>query len=456
MKNTARLLVLLLLTFCMMLPLASCVSVTRTGRSASANAYDVAVAQGYTGTVDEWLASLKGDSAYDIWLKQGNTGSEADFLASLSTTINQYNVTVEGQDSETVPSKALLSVVSVYSSFVKTYTVRTGYYRTEERQTTYSAAGSGVIYRMDKTAGDAYVITNYHVVYDKENETTASGVSADIKLYLYGMEYEKYAIPATYVGGSMYYDIAVLKISGNDILRTSAAMEAELLPEDENITVGRKAIAVGNPEALGISATSGVISVDSEYINMTAADGSTVVSMRVVRIDTAINSGNSGGGLFDASGRLIGITNAKIVDTSTENIAYAIPVRIAERVADNIIDYCADSTCQSVRRCILGVTVGAAASTATYDPETNSVAIRETVTVSEVSAEGAMKGKLQTGDTIVSLSIADKTYAVDRTFMLIDAMLTARVGDTVTFHILRGGEAQNVTVTVTEDMLTDY
>ena len=112
MKNTARLLVLLLLTFCMMLPLASCVSVTRTGRSASANAYDVAVAQGYTGTVDEWLASLKGDSAYDIWLKQGNTGSEADFLASLSTTINQYNVTVEGQDSETVPSKALLSVRS--------------------------------------------------------------------------------------------------------------------------------------------------------------------------------------------------------------------------------------------------------------------------------------------------------------------------------------------------------
>lgn len=454
MKKTTRFLLLAALVLCMTLPLASCGAVATYETTGSA--YDVAVAQGFTGTVDEWLASLKGESAYDIWLSEGNVGTKADFLASLSNTVNNYDITVNASDDEAVAAKSLLSVVSVYSKFVKTYTVRTGYYRVEQRQTEYSAAGSGVIYKLDKTAGDAYIITNYHVVFDKENESTSDGVSADISLFLYGKEYEQYAIPATYVGGSMYYDIAVLKVSDSDILRTSAALEAELLPEDETVSVGGKAIAVGNPEAGGISATSGIVCVDSEYITMKTADEQSTISMRVLRIDTAINSGNSGGGLFDAEGRLVGITNAKIVDSSTENIAYAIPVRVAQNVADNIIYYCADGTNRSVRRCMLGVSVAVEGSAAVYDPESGSVSIRETVSIADVTSDGAANGKLQKGDIVLSVTLGERTYAITRSYMLIDAMLTARPGDSAVFRILRDGAEQTVTVEITAATLTDY
>ena len=454
MKKVSRILLLAVLVLCMTLPLASCGSIATYKTTGSA--YDVAVAQGYTGTVDEWLESLKGKSAYEIWLEEGNVGTKADFLASLSTTVNHYDVTVNAGDEEAVAAKSLLSVVSVYSKFVKTYTVRTGYYRVEQRQTEYSAAGSGVIYKLDKTAGDAYIITNYHVVFDKENESTSDGVSADISLFLYGKEYEQYAIPATYVGGSMYYDIAVLKVSDSDILRASAALEAELLPEDETVSVGGKAIAVGNPEAGGISATSGIVCVDSEYITMKTADEKSTVSMRVLRIDTAINSGNSGGGLFDAAGRLIGITNAKIVDTSTENIAYAIPVRVAQNVADNILYYCTDGSHRSVRRCMLGISVSTEGSAAVYDLETGCVSIRETVAVSEVSSDGAAGGQLKKGDIVLSVTLGDRTYDITRSYMLIDAMLTARPGDAAVFRILRDGAEQSVTVQITTATLTDY
>ena len=69
---------------------------------------------------------------------------------------------------------------------------------------------------------------------------------------------------------------------------------------------------------------------------MTAANGRTEASFRVMRVDTAVNWGNIGGGLFDSDGNLIGIVNAKIVDESVENIGYAIPYNIAVSIAENI------------------------------------------------------------------------------------------------------------------------
>ncbi|MBO7150890.1 MAG: trypsin-like peptidase domain-containing protein, partial [Clostridia bacterium] len=304
-----------------------CVLATFTGCSLlnpqSISPYEIAKKNGFTGSESEWLDSLKGDSAYDLWLKAGNTGTLDDFFASLGNTVNNYDVTIEGETTTTeATSKGLLSVVSVYSTFTTTVYVREGF-TYKEVPYDYSSAGSGVIYQLDKENGNAYVITNYHVIYDKDNESTTSGVSADVKLYLYGMQEEKYAIPATYVGGSKYYDIAVLQIQGSSVLAQSQAKAVSVADSNE-ISVGETAIAVGNPEALGISATAGIVCVDSEYITMNTADGTAQVSMRVMRVDTAINSGNSGGALYNEKGELIGITNAKIVAQGTENIAYAI------------------------------------------------------------------------------------------------------------------------------------
>lgn len=450
MKSISRLIALLL---CLCFVFCGCMKKTPTK---DRDAYEVALENGFVGTEEEWLASLKGKSAYELWLDNGNSGTVEDFLNSLSTTINHHTVNITAPDTiSAAVSKALMSVVSVYAEFTQTVMYRDGY-RWETREENYSAAGSGVIYQLNKTSGDAYIITNYHVVYDIQNESTETGISHAIKLYLYGMEYDEYAIPASYVGGSLYYDIAILRVSGSDVLRTSSAMAAELLPKEKDITVGQTAIAVGNPEAYGISATSGIVCVDSEHITMRAADNSGNVTMRVMRIDTPINSGNSGGGLFDSQGRLIGITNAKIVDGQTENIAYAIPVQVADNVAQNIIHYCADGTKDRVQRCILGITLGTESSKAIYDSQTGQVNVEEVVSVSSVTEASLADGLLAVDDVIQSITINGENYKITRTFKLIDAMLNVRVGQTVVFHILRAGKAMDVAITISADCVTPY
>lgn len=444
-------LLLFLLVLSMLLPLLSGCG----GVSLSKTPYDIAVEHGFSGTEEEWLASLKGDSAYEIWLKAGNVGTEQDFLNSLHVNVNDYDVTIEGNDTALqTNAKALLSVCSVYATFSKDVLIRNGYQWQTVTQT-YRSAGSGVIYTLDKIGGSAYIITNFHVVFDNENESTTSGVSADIKIYLYGKEYDQYAIPATYVGGSVYYDIAVLKVENSDILRQSDVFAATPMPDDMEVTVGQTAIAVGNPEAFGISATSGVVCVDSESISVTSADGAKVV-MRVMRIDTAINSGNSGGGLFNAKGELIGITNAKIIATGTENIAYAIPVKVATRVADNIIDHCADGSHRTMQRSMIGLSVGTLASSAHYHPETGTVSVDETVSVTKVSRGSLCEGLVYVDDIVTGITINGAYYPIHRTFMLTDALLCARLGDEITLHLIRGGAEHTVTVTVDQSSIFSY
>lgn len=84
------------------------------------------------------------------------------------------------------------------------------------------------------------------------------------------------------------------------------------------MTVGDSVIAIGNPNAGGIAVTQGILSMESEYITMTAADNVSTVQIRVMRVDAAINGGNSGGGLFNDSGELIGIVNAKVVSEKSK------------------------------------------------------------------------------------------------------------------------------------------
>ena len=352
-------------------------------------------------------------------------------------------------------AKGLRSAVSIVCNFTATIQnsgLRPGWggTRTEE----YSSSGSGVIYQLDRQQGDAFIITNYHVVYDASSDT-ANGISDDICVYLYGSAIKEKAIKATYVGGSSYYDIAVLRVGGNSILQGSNACAVEIANSD-NIVVGDSAIAIGNAEGLGISACVGVVSVDSEYITMTAADGRSEVSFRVMRVDAAVNSGNSGGGLYDAKGNLIGIVNAKIVDDGVENIGYAIPSNVAISIADNIIDYCYGTDQESVQRALLGITVATSDSKAVYESETGLMRIQETVSVYEVSKGSLAEGTLQSGDILISATIKGQQTEITRQYHIIDMMLDVRAGDTIELDILREGEALSVSIQITEDCLTAY
>lgn len=451
-----------------------------TGKSA----YEIAVEKGFEGTEEEWLESLKGvdgkdgedgldgtngkngtdgkdnnltvDDYYKEAVSNGYDGTKLEFIQEF------LNVNYVPDDKYTV-AKNLLSSVSIVCGFqVTTYNIIgnpfVGYsydYDNPIVNTNYGM-GSGVFYSIDKTTGSGYVITNYHVVY---NAGADKKISEDISVYLYGGEMSGQEIKATYVGGSMTYDIAVLKIEKSDVLKNSSAT-AVTFADSNDIVVGQKAIAIGNAEGAGISATSGVISVDSENIEMLGADEKTTIRFRVMRIDCAVNSGNSGGGLFDSQGKLIGIVNAKIMTEEVENIGYALPANIVKYVADNIIEGGG-----VVKKCQLGVTVITDKSKAVYNDEKGIVEIIENVVVYEEKEEGIViaetalvYGKLQAGDVLKTIKVdkggddvVEKTYEVTRSFIIVDVMLTMRVGDKLTITVERKVKENNVDTTKTFD-----
>ncbi len=369
--------------------------------------------------------------------------------------INQITIENNTDRNLLAASKGLLSTVSVYSTFE--VRALSGFGSLAQMITTEkTGGGAGVIFRMsaqDKVKGDAYVITNYHVVYNSAS-TSQNKIAKSIKLYLYGMEQERYAMDAEFIGGSMLYDIAVLKVSDSSVLRSATVLEADFANSDD-VTVLETAIAIGNPALGGISATVGHINVDSEYVVMTLADDQSQAQMRLMRIDTAVNAGNSGGGLFNDRGELIGIVNAKIVSNNIDNIGYAIPSNVARAVAESVLHYCDGKSAEGISRCMIGITlVGEPESSTYFDAESGKVHIVQKVTVESVNAGSLAEGKLVTDDVLKSITIGDVTYKITRNYNIIEAMLTARVGDTVVIELERNGAPIEVEIVITEAALT--
>ena len=369
------------------------------------SAYELACEAGFSGTQEEWLASLQGQAG-----KDGLDGVQ-----------EQNTVIVDGASDAlgTMRYAAAVGMRSAVSVICR------------------STAGAGVIYRLDKETGDAYILTNHHVVYDEQY-----GISPEIRICLYGREYADYAMDASYVGGSMYYDIALLRVEGGSYLKEAFAA-AVTLADPYGTVVGQTALAIGNADAAGLSVTSGVVSVLSEYITMTGVDGSTAVQYRVMRVDTAVNPGNSGGGLFNGRGELIGIVNAKSTVKDTDNIGYAIPVSLAVAVAENILETCDGAQVTTVQRAYLGATVLAENHSVRYDGETGLLVLYEENTVQEVTADSASDGYLQAGDRILSVRVDDRdTLDVTQQYHLLDELLYARAGSTVELTIERNGVQQ--------------
>ena len=383
------------------------------------------------------------DGATTTATVQGNQTDitpSGDIIINGDSVNNDITIQVQGGDLSAAANEALRSVVSVYCDYGIA-----------------GAGGAGIIYRIN-AEGDAFIITNFHVVYNAKS-TTPNKICSNISVYLYGMELEDYAIPATYVGGSMNYDIAVLRVENNSILRTAylnGTAKAAKIADSDKITVGQRTLAIGNPTLGGISVSSGVISVDSETINVQVAEDKSAVSLRVMRTDTPVNSGNSGGGFFNDKGELIGIVNAKASSSEIENIGYAIPSNVARGIADNIIDYCFGKSCETVMRGILGITIMPSELYTRFDTATGHLIKMETVIVESVSNGGLGAKILQKNDVIKSITIGGKTVEVTRTYHLIDAMLDVRVGETVYFSIERGGQTLTVSTVITSDCLVAY
>ena len=400
--------------------------------------YDFTVTNGRNGVdgEDGTNAKITVEDLYEAAKTAGYTGTLADF-------INENLQVTAPEAVSSMVSKAAYGTVLVVSNFTKSGA-------SSEK---YASAGSGIIYKLDKEKGNAYVVTNYHVVYDS-GASTSDHVSDNVEIMLYGSEYLDCAIPATYVGGSMTYDIAVLKIENSEFLKSSNATEA-VLGSSESVSAGDAAIAIGNAKGSGTSVTAGIVSIDSEYLEMTAADEKTAVTYRVMRIDTPVNKGNSGGGLFNAQGEVIGIVNAKNVESTVESIGYAIPVDLVKKVVDNLLYYNVTTGEKNGYKPVLGITVSGLDSKAVYDAAKQKSVVKENVTVKSVAAGTAAEtAGFKEGDVITKVKIGGKEYETDRMYKLIDLVLLQHVGDEVEYTVLRGGETVTITWTVTAGQMT--
>lgn len=366
---------------------------------------------------------------------------------------------VKGDDTEVVSgvSQALLSAVKIETAF-----------------SVGTISGAGVVYSVDYDKWDAYVITNYHNLY--YNGT----ISSNISLWLYGGENNAGKLSATYYAGSAHYDIAVLYIQGtasvteSGLLRHTNAsvlqnsdVRAVTVADSDDVRAGDKVYAIGNPLGMGISVTGGVVSVEAEYVatSLTTNPYTTVNSLEM-RIDAAINHGNSGGGLFNERGEFIGIVNLRrepylngnsdYSQTGViEGFSYAIPGNMAIAVASNLI-YRKSMGYSSASYANIGISYKTT-SRSYFNEETGKVDIVEEITVSGVTIlSAAGGGKLMVNDVLISVTLNGVEKQLTRAYMLDILCVNIRANDKVTFKVLRGGEEITTTLTFGTTNFTSY
>lgn len=178
-----------------------------------------------------------------------------------------------------------------------------------------SGAGSGVIIGSDEAKDVYYVITNHHVV-DSANTIT-------VRLYD-GSEYN-----ASLVAEDEISDIALVSISVSSGTELSVAEYGD----SSELRNGQDIFAIGNPLGqLGGSVIKGIISKTERHISVSG------IRMSLLQIDASVNPGNSGGGLFDMAGNLVGIVNAKSSGDNVDGLGFAIPINTAIKVANEFIE----------------------------------------------------------------------------------------------------------------------
>ena len=275
---------------------------------------------------------------------------------------------------------------------------------------TGTATGSGFI-----LTEDGYVITNCHVI---DGATAVSVTTHD------GTEY-----PAQIIGSDATNDVAVLKVE-------ATGLQAVTLGSSDSLITGDMVVAIGNP--LGtLSATQTVGYVSGKDRDVTT-DGS-IISM--IQTDAAINSGNSGGPLFNTNGEVVGITTAKYSGTtgsgaSIEGIGFAIPIDDVKGIISDLIDY------GYVTGAYLGVTVQDtdSASASAFGLPTGAYVTR--VEPGSAAANAGIQPKdmiIQLGDTKIT-GITTLTRAL-RNF---------KAGDTTTITIIRSGNQMELAITLDE------
>ena len=274
-----------------------------------------------------------------------------------------------------------------------------------------SGAGSGVI-----ISSDGYILTCAHVVDGASNIT----VTINDKDYT-----------ATLVGEDTTSDIAVIKIDANGLTPATVG-------DSDSLKVGQNVMAVGNPLGeLGGTVTSGIVSALNRSVSIQSS--SAVNTMSLIQMDASVSPGNSGGGLFNMNGELVGIVNAKSSSSDAEGLGFAIPINDAIKVAQDLLE-----NGYVTGRPYMGITYLAVTDAQTAAQlGVNAYGI---YVVDVVSGGPADQAGLKAGDRIISI---DNTEVAQKTD-LGTLMQEHSAGDTLSITIARDGQMQTVSLTLGE------
>lgn len=285
--------------------------------------------------------------------------------------------------------------------------------------TTATASGSGII-----ISEDGYILTNNHVVSSSSSESNSyyqisEATKVTVTLFNDETEYE-----AKIVGQDEQTDLAVIKIEKSGLTKAEFA-------DSDDVKVGEFSMAVGNPVNMTSTVTTGIVSAVNRKI--TDSDGKTYTC---IQTDAAINSGNSGGALVNAQGKVIGINTLKLSGTGIEGIGFAIPINSTTDITSQLIQY------SKVKRPFIGI------SGIDLD-ETTAKKYNLVVGVYVKSVEdfsSAEKGGLKSGDVIIEAD-GKSIKSMDE---LNEIKNSHQIGDTIKLKINRDGSEKEITLTLGE------
>ena len=330
--------------------------------------------------------------------EDSNDNKQPPIISNVAQTI-----TLTQSEIEHIPSTVEEAVALVYDSVVVI------------NASSISGAGSGSGVMIAESEKYTYIITCHHVI---EGATNFEVILSDNSSY-----------EGILIGGDSQTDIAVIAIEKIGLTL------ATFIDDSHNVGLASTVIAIGNPlGTLGGSVTVGVVSSTNRLIEM--SDGT---SKDLIQTDAAINSGNSGGGLFNINGQLIGIVNAKYSATGVEGLGFAIPANTAKSIALGLME-----KGYVEGRYNLGVTF----SDGYYKTGGFFGTTYKVVYVSSIDKNGSCYGLLELEDILVGVRVdyKDENKQDDALTAFSEAQdvinffngLELTIGDTIVYTIKRG------------------
>ena len=325
---------------------------------------------------------------------------------------NKISATDYSNTSIAVANKVLPSIVGISID----YTVNSMF----GQSSTAKASGSGII-----ISEDGYILTNNHVINSSSSNSNlyyqiTEANNLKVTLYNDDTEYD-----AKVIGSDSQTDLAVIKIE-------KTGLTAAELGDSSAVQVGEFAMAVGNPLGLQSSISCGIVSAKDREVT----DTDTKTTYHVIQTDAAINSGNSGGALVNADGKVIGINTLKLSGTGVEGIGFAIPINSTIDVYKELISK------GKISRPFIGITgIDLDEATAKKNNLVEGIYVKS---IENFSA--AEKAGVKVGDVIIE---ADGSLVKN-----MDELNTIKnkhsVGDKLKIKVNRDGKEKELTLTLQE------